>query len=84
MNDENIPVRFDGLDLMWLKHDDGSGALAPLRHVDDDGHVTFDAVFGGEDSYAHVMSDGTIMRYHEKIGTVDDLEFLPKPKTEDV
>lgn len=30
---------------------------------------------GGEASYAHLGEDGTVMRYGEKIGTVDDIEF---------
>ncbi len=74
-SEENIPIRFAGHDLMWLKNEDGSGALAPYEHLDKDGHVNaYDAFCS--DSYAHVI-DGKIWRYGECVGTVDDLEFLP-------
>jgi hypothetical protein len=72
MAQENIPVRFHDRDLIWLKDDDGSGPLAPLEHIDDDGYVNvYDALYS--DSYAHVFSDGSIRRYGEIVGRVDDL-----------
>lgn len=46
MAEENIRVRFNGRELIWLKGDDGSGPLAPLEHIDDDGSVKLiDAFF---------------------------------------
>lgn len=72
---EKIHVRFKENLLIWLKDDDGSGALAPLHHVDMDGNVKLECVF--EDSYAHVFEDGSIMRYGQIIGEISDLEFLP-------
>jgi hypothetical protein len=70
---EPIKVRFHGIDLIWLKSDDGSGALALPEHIADDGAPYLgDALFS--DSYAHVFGDGTIWRYKIQIGTVDDFE----------
>lgn len=75
MAKENIHVRFNGCDLIWLKDDDGSGPLAPPEHIDSDGHVHVrDALCS--DSYAHIFSDGKILRYGSEIGSVDDLEFV--------
>jgi hypothetical protein len=69
----NIRVRFRGQQLWWLKDDlTPYGALAPLHHCDDEGNLF--AYF--EDSFAHIFSDGRIMRYGELIGQVDDLEIL--------
>jgi hypothetical protein len=76
---EKILVLFDGLELIWLKGDDGCGPLAPLHHLDEGGHVTFEAAFGTESSYAHIFEDRSIRRHGRIIGTVDDLEFLPQP-----
>ena len=71
----NIHVRFQGHELIWLKDENGSGALAPLEHIDDDGHVNMYDAFCS-DSYAHISSDGSIWRYREQIGTISDLEIV--------
>jgi hypothetical protein len=74
VKDENsIPVTFKGENYIWLKNDDGSGALAYPQHVDQDGNVKMEHAFS--DSFAHVMSDGAIMRYRTQIGTRDELVF---------
>ncbi|CAN1724452.1 protein of unknown function [Hyphomicrobium sp. 1Nfss2.1] len=71
---EKLAVRLDGKALWWLRNEDGSGPLAPLHHCDATGELEFEAIF--EDSYAHVMRDGSILRYHRQIGTRDDLEIV--------
>lgn len=71
-----VRVAFDGEQLWWLENDDGSGALAPLEHCDEDGNV----VCLGE-SYAHVFRDGNISRYGEIIGHRDDLVRLEASRT---
>lgn len=69
---EAIKVRFNGVDLIWLKDEFGEGALAYPDHVDDTGNIAFQHVMS--DSYAHVFSDGTIRRYGQTVGTVKDLD----------
>jgi len=71
-----VRVELDGEQLWWLQNDDGSGALAPLEHCDEDGNV----VCLGE-SYAHVFSDGNISRYGATIGHRDDLVRLGDSRT---
>ncbi|WP_068018949.1 hypothetical protein [Rhodoplanes sp. Z2-YC6860] len=75
MADENIRVRFKDQEFIWLKNDDGSGALAYTSHIDSDGHVNIEDAFSS-DSFAHVI-DGEIWRYRRVIGRVEDLELLP-------
>lgn len=76
MNEEgNVPVVFKGERYVWLKNSDGSGPLAYLHHLDEDGNVKFEHAFTS-DSFAHISSSGDIHRYGSKIGTVDDLEFV--------
>lgn len=68
-----IHVELFGKRLVWLKRSEGSnwGPLALPEHVDEDGNVKPSAAL--KPSYAHVFADGKIRRYHEVIGTVDDL-----------
>jgi hypothetical protein len=68
-----VYVTLNGLDLVWLKGEDGSGALAYPEHIDEDGDVRMEAVF--KDSYAHVFEDGEIFRYNERIGSRHDLKM---------
>ncbi len=49
----------------------GEGALAPDHHVVD-GKLNIRTCFSG-DSYAHVMANGEIKRYHRVIGHRSDL-----------
>ncbi len=70
-DEASIPVTFKGEKFVWLKGADGSGALAYPQHIDETGNVK--PMFCMSDSYAHVMSDGAIMRYGSQIGTRDDL-----------
>lgn len=79
MKDEgSIPVSFNGESFVWLKNDDGSGALAYPHHIDEGGHVKIMHCLS--DSFAHVMSDGAIMRYGSQIGVRDDLSFTQVPQ----
>jgi hypothetical protein len=55
--------------------EDYIGPLAPMDHVDSDGHVTVEAALFGE-SFAHVCADGYIRRYHIKIGERKDLKLV--------
>ena len=73
--EENIRVRLNGIDLVWLKEDDDTGALAYPDHLDSNGNVTWEAALS-LDSHAHVCEGGIIMRYGRQIGTMDNLEFL--------
>jgi hypothetical protein len=77
MADSVVYVTLNGVDLVWLRNEDGSGALAYPEHIDEGGHVTIEAVF--EDSYAHVFRGGQIMRYNTRIGWRDDLK-MREPK----
>lgn len=76
---EPVRVRFNGLELWWLRDKEGGGPLAPLDHCDENGEIVDDVTAMLGESYAHVFPGIGIMRYNEKIGTVDDLE-LPKPQ----
>ncbi len=69
--EEAIPVRFRGVDLIWLKNADGSGPLAPLEHVDGAGNVRPEHCFSL--SFGHVKH-GKIYRLGSIIGSVDELE----------
>lgn len=74
MKDENsIPVTFKGEPFVWLRNEDESGALAYPQHIDADGNVKM--MFCMSDSYAHVTSDGIILRYGAQIGMREDLQF---------
>jgi len=82
MKDENsIPVTFRGEPFVWLRNEDESGALAYPQHIDSDGHVKL--MFVTSDSYAHVQSDGSIMRYGTQIGTRDELQRCPQDNAND-
>lgn len=37
--------------------------------------TTGEAYMNGDYSYAHLCPDGTVLRYFEVIGTIDDIEF---------
>lgn len=80
MDDKNqersIRVRLNGVDLWWLRNADGSGALAPADHCDDMGQINGIETALFDDSYAHVMPDGTIWRYRREIGDVTDLQII--------
>lgn len=70
--DEDVPVRLGDLDLLWIKDADGGGSLAPMSHVGPDGKLDFSKCFKSN-SYAHVRSDGTIVRHGKEIGRRSDL-----------
>ena len=72
---KTVYVVLDGRDLVWLRNEDGSGALAYPEHIDEDGEVRMEAVF--KDSYAHVFPNGEIMRFNQRIGSRDDLQMRP-------
>ena len=73
MVEKSIPVLFQGEPFVWLMNDDGSGALAYPQHVDETGNVK--PMFCTSSSYAHVMSDGSVMCHGVQIGTRNDLVF---------
>jgi hypothetical protein len=69
-------VRLEGHGEFWFLDDDdeGVGALAPLEHCDSRGELLDDSyVIFHADSYAHCFADGTIKRYRQVIGSVEDL-----------
>lgn len=61
-------VTLNGMNLVLIP----GGALAPAEHFGDDGNLTIEAGLF-EESYAHVFEDGLIRRYHQVIGSKDDL-----------
>uniref|UniRef100_A0A832MJE7 Uncharacterized protein n=1 Tax=Eiseniibacteriota bacterium TaxID=2212470 RepID=A0A832MJE7_UNCEI len=72
----NHRVLLNGKPLYFLEEPDGSGPLAPPEHMFD-GELRLDAALGAlGPSYAHVMPDGSIMRFGSKIGTRKDLVFV--------
>lgn len=73
----SVRVKFQGTEYWLLCDSDGDfGALAPLDHCNEEGHVVdFEtAVFA--DSFAHLFPDGRLMRYGKQIGTREDLERI--------
>jgi hypothetical protein len=71
---ETMKVKFKRTTYWLLKevHEGGGRALAPLDHCDENGDViTLSGL-----SFAHVTTDGKIMRYQEEIGTVYDLKII--------
>lgn len=73
MVEKNIPVIFEGEPFIWLRNEDGSGALAYPQHVDESGHIK--RMFCFSESFAHVMADGAILSRGAEIGTRNDLVF---------
>ena len=73
IDNDAIPVTFNGERYIWLKKNDGTGALAYPHHVDEDGYITLDHAMS--DSFGHVW-DGKIWRYRKIIGSIDDLQFV--------
>jgi hypothetical protein len=73
MNPIHKKVRFKG-ELYWLHETRISGEynLSPLEHYDEDGKLTLPNPFI-DISYAVVEGD-TIYRWHQKIGSITDLE----------
>ena len=68
-----MKVKFGEMVLWLLGSIETGGALAPLEHVDDKGDIKdWDIALSGE-SYAHLGCDGKIRRFHEVIGTREDL-----------
>lgn len=67
----NIPVRFKGEDFVWIKGEDGCGALAPPHHVDATGNIKPEHCLSP--SFAHIKH-GRIYRFGCLIGHLDDLE----------
>ena len=70
---KTVYVVLDGRDLVWLKDEDGSGALAYPEHIDEAGDVRAEHVLS--DSYAHVFPNGEIMRFNQRIGSRDDFQM---------
>lgn len=66
MAEENLHVKFNSLELIWLKNADGSGPLAWPDQIDEDSHVYL----------YHVYSDGNIRRLGKVIGSVGDLQVV--------
>lgn len=72
-------VKIHGHDFWYLPEQgskDPNGPIAPLHHCDDDGNLDIRTAFSS-DSYAHVQSDGTVVRYGTKIGEIKDLLHTP-------
>ncbi len=65
-----VEVRLNGITLFIR-----AGALMPSPNHDLDS-------FGMGESYAHLFSDGSIMRYQECIGQKEDLEIVIEGRTE--
>ena len=63
-----VRVMFQGKPYVFLKEDDGTGALAYPEHCDAAGKVRTIA-----ESFAHVVPGGRIMRHRRQIGVVADL-----------
>lgn len=77
----SLKVLLPGHGEFWLVTDaddlaTADGPLAPIDHCSEAGEINslWTALF--ETSYAHLFSDGSIMRYREQIGTRDDLQLL--------
>jgi hypothetical protein len=64
-------VRFNGVEYVWLKNDDGSGVLADPGHISAEGNVLQQHAFS--DAYAIVLPDGRILRRGQEIGRVEEL-----------
>ena len=73
IDNHTVAVAFPGHGLFWwLKMGDGSGPLAHLADCDAEGNIK-------DDSYAHVLADGRIMRYRREIGHRDQLKEVARP-----
>jgi hypothetical protein len=72
----SVKVKFQGTEYWLLVEADGDfGALAPLKHCDEDGHVnSLEAVLEG--SFAHLFPDGRLLQRGRQIGTREDLERI--------
>jgi len=79
-----VRVEFSGHGTFWVQPAALRGAdhspLAPEHHIRD-GDLAFPECFDG-DSYAHLFEDGTIKRYHAKIGEVSELRVLASPPSD--
>lgn len=69
-DDPNVEIRIRGIDTpLWVRRstlNDGDGPI--MREPDHD--LSF------QDSFAHLCSDGVIRRYHEQIGSIDDIRVV--------
>ena len=69
-SDHPIPVTLPGHPKLWALESTLRNRWGPLMPEPDHWKHGWFA-----DSYAHICSDGLICRYHEPIGTFEDLEF---------
>ena len=70
----SVLVEFQGR-RYWYMGDslsDLNHALAPLEHCDEDGDITFEHCCS--ESFAHVYSNGRILRFGHQIGVIGDLK----------
>ena len=67
---KSLRIRLDNQEFLLLGTLAGGGAIA-----------TEEQYKHGRVSYAHLYSDGTIMRFHEAIGTRADIEVLGEVPT---
>lgn len=65
-------VLFRGQEFLFIGSIENGGAI-----------VTLGPFANFENSYAHLMPNGEILRHGQKIGSVDDLEFLTTPEPAD-
>ena len=64
-------VTFNGVPYFLVNDSSGGAALAPQEHMTPDNQIKVEHIFS--ESFAHLKSNGEIIRYREKIRTVDDL-----------
>lgn len=67
-NEDELRVRFQGREFLLIGSIEAGGAIATREQFD-----------SFQESYAHLFSDGEILRFGQKIGTIEDLEFLDAP-----
>ena len=66
----NIKVKIEEKEYWWLNEGDGTGAIAPLEHCDEEGNLKPECAF--EISFAHVYQGGRVQRFHKEIGNISD------------